>query len=182
MTEIVSVTQSDLVETKALEAEENKIVEVINSPRRIEEVLSPIESVASGVIVKPKKPTNAPFNTPTLLIEKSKYFDKCYLEVVKTLDTRITASNMIKIISQCMKIVQTFTKLNGIEKKDLVIDVVQKLIRDSDHDEVLEDILIDMLEKIGHPVIDTIIVASKGKFFSNMKRGIMKWMKGCCCC
>ena len=79
-----------------------------------------------------------------------------------------------------MKIVQSFTKLNGVEKKDLVIDVVQKLIRDSDHDEVLEDILIDMLEKIGHPVIDTIIVASKGKFFSNMKRGIMKWMKGCC--
>lgn len=181
MTEIVSVvTQSDLVEAKGLEAEENKIVEVINSPRRIEEVSSPVESIASDVIVKPKKPKNAPFNTPVLLIEKSKYFDKCYLEVVKTLDTRITASNMVKIISQCMKIVQTFTKLNGVEKKDLVIDVVQKLIRDSDHDEVLEDILIDMLEKIGHPVIDTIIVASKGKFFSNMKRGIMKWMKGCC--
>lgn len=179
MTEIVSVsvTQSDLVETKGLETEENKIVEVINSPLRIEEVPSPVESIES---VKPKKPTNAPFNTPALLIEKSKYFDKCYLEVVKTLDTRITASNMVKIISQCMKIVQSFTKLNGVEKKDLVIDVVQKLIRDSDHDEVLEDILIDMLEKIGHPVIDTIIVASKGKFFSNMKRGIMKWMKGCC--
>ena len=178
MTEIVSA----LVDTKGLEAEENKIVEVINSPRRVEESLSPAETIASDVMVKPKKPKNAPFNTPALLIEKSKYFDKCYLEVVKTLDTRITASNMVKIISQCMKIVQTFTKLNGVEKKDLVIDVVQKLIRDSDHNEVLEDVLIDMLEKIGHPVIDTIIVASKGKFFSNMKRGIMKWMKECCCC
>lgn len=176
MTEIVSA----LVDTKGVEAEENKIVEVINSPRRIEEPSSPAETIASDVIVKPKKPKNAPFNTPALLIEKSKYFDKCYLEVVKTLDTRITASNMVKIISQCMKIVQSFNKLNGVEKKDLVIDVVQKLIRDSDHDEVLEDVLIDMLEKIGHPVIDTIIVASKGKFFSNMKRGIMKWMKGCC--
>lgn len=174
MTEIVSVS------VEAKEPEENNIVEVINSPRRIEEETVLSEAIASDVIVKPKKPKNAPFNTPALLIEKSKYFDKCYLEVVKTLDTRITASNMIKIISQCMKIVQTFTKLNGVEKKDLVIDVVQKLIRDSDHDEVLEDILIDMLEKIGHPVIDTIIVASKGKFFSNMKRGIMKWMKGCC--
>jgi hypothetical protein len=174
MTEIVSVS------VEAKEPEENNIVEVINSPRRIEEETVLSEAIASDVIVKPKKPKNAPFNTPALLIEKSKYFDKCYLEVVKTLDTRITASNMIKIISQCMKIVQTFTKLNGVEKKDLVIDVVQKLIRDSDHDEVLEDVLIDMLEKIGHPVIDTIIVASKGKFFSNMKRGIMKWMKGCC--
>ena len=174
MTEIVSVS------VEAKEPEENNIVEVINSPRRIEEETVLSEAIASDVIVKPKKPNNAPFNTPALLIEKSKYFDKCYLEVVKTLDTRITASNMIKIISQCMKIVQTFTKLNGVEKEDLVIDVVQKLIRDSDHDEVLEDVLIDMLEKIGHPVIDTIIVASKGKFFSNMKRGIMKWMKGCC--
>lgn len=173
MTEIVSVS------VEAKEPEENNIVEVINSPRRIEEETVLSEAIASDVIVKPKKPKNAPFNTPALLIEKSKYFDKCYLEVVKTLDTRITASNMVKIISQCMKIVQTFTKLNGVEKKDLVIDVVQKLIRDSDHDEVLEDVLIDMLEKIGHPVIDTIIVASKGKFFSNMKRGIMKWMKGC---
>ena len=169
-----------LVDTKGVEAEENKIVEVINSPRHIEEPSSPAETIASDVMVKPKKPKNAPFNTPALLIEKSKYFDKCYLEVVKTLDTRITASNMVKIISQCMKIVQSFNKLNGVEKKDLVIDVVQKLIRDSDHDEVLEDVLIDMLEKIGHPVIDTIIVASKGKFFSNMKRGIMKWMKECC--
>jgi hypothetical protein len=176
MTEIVSVS------VEAKEPEENNIVEVINSPRRIEEETVLSEAIASDVIVKPKKPKNAPFNTPALLIEKSKYFDKCYLEVVKTLDTRITASNMVKIISQCMKIVQTFTKLNGVEKKDLVIDVVQKLIRDSDHDEVLEDVLIDMLEKIGHPVIDTIIVASKGKFFSNMKRGIMKWMKECCCC
>ena len=47
-----------------------------------------------------------------------------------------------------MKIVQSFTKLNGVEKKDLVIDVVQKLIRDSDHDEKLENALIDILEKI----------------------------------
>ena len=120
------------------------------------------------------------FNTPTLLVEKNKYFDNCYDQVVKTLDTRITVSNIVKIITQCMKVVQSFKKLNGIEKKDLVIDVVQRLIRDSDHDENLENALIEILEKIGHPLIDTVIVASKGKFFTNIKSGFMKWVKGCC--
>ena len=117
-----------------------------------------------------------PFNTPVLLVEKNKYFDNCYDQVVKTLDTRITVSNIVKIITQCMKVVQSFKKLNGIEKKDLVIDVVQRLIRDSDHDENLENALIEILEKIGHPLIDTVIVASKGKLFTNLRTGCMKWM------
>ena len=77
-----------------------------------------------------------------------------------------------------MRIVQTFNKLTGAEKKDLVIDVVQKLIKDSDHNEEYENILIEILENIGHPIIDTIIVASKGKFFNNLKNKCFIWM-GC---
>ena len=101
------------------------------------------------------------------LKKQSEYFQKCYTTILKTMDTKITLSNIVKIITQCMKIVQTFKKLNGTEKKDLVIDVVQKLIRDSDHNEKLEDALIEILEKIGHPMIDAVIIASKGKFFRN---------------
>ena len=139
--------------------------ETINSPR--------LRTPPPSTRVSPRK---QPFNTPVLLVEKTKYFDNCYDQVVKTLDTRITLSNIVKIITQCMKVVQSFKKLNGIEKKDLVIDVVQRLIRDSDHDENLENALIDILEKIGHPLIDTVIVASKGKFFANLRTGCMKWI------
>ena len=144
------------------------VSDTINSPR----LQTPPPSIDSS-------PKRLSLNN-TLVVEKNKYFDSCYTQILKTLDTRITISNIVKIITQCMKIVQSFTKLNGVEKKDLVIDVVQKLIRDSDHDEKLENALIDILEKIGHPVIDTVIVASKGKFFTNIKSGFMKWVKGCC--
>lgn len=106
-------------------------------------------------------------------------FDKCYDHIIKTMDTKITMNNIIKIIAQCMKVVQTFDKLNGIEKKDLVIDVLQKMIKDSDHNEDLENILIDVLERIGHPVIDTLIAASKGKLFGKLKKRWCGWIKGC---
>tara|TARA_B110000261_G_C13072545_1_gene352816 strand:- start:1587 stop:1958 length:372 start_codon:yes stop_codon:yes gene_type:complete len=101
------------------------------------------------------------------------FVNECYAIMIKSLDTKITLSNIVKIITQCMKIVQTFKKLNGIEKKDLVIDVVQKLIRGSDHNEEVEDILIDILEKIGHPIIDTIVIASKGGFFYRFTK--LRW-------
>ena len=144
------------------------VAETINSPR--------LRTPPSSRSVSPRKQAS---KTPVLVVDKNKYFDNCYDQVVMTLDTRITLSNIVKIITHCMKIVQSFSKLNGVEKKDLVIDVVQKLIRDSDHDEKLENALIDVLEKIGHPLIDTVIVASKGKFFTNLRTGCVKWMKGC---
>ena len=100
---------------------------------------------------------------------KDEYFDICYQQLSNLLDSKISLKNIVKRITQCMKIVENFKKLNGVEKKDLVIDVLQKLIRDSDNDEILENILIDTLEAVGHPMIDTIIAASKGKLFSNLK-------------
>lgn len=102
-------------------------------------------------------------------ITKDEYFDICYHQLSNLLDSKISLRNIVKRITQCMKIVENFKKLNGVEKKDLVIDVMQKLIRDSDNDETVETILIDTLEAVGHPMIDTIIAASKGKFFSNLK-------------
>ena len=76
-----------------------------------------------------------------------------------------------------MKIVQTYHKLNGFEKKELVIDLLQKLIKDGDNDENLENALIEMLEHVGNPMIDAIIVASKGKFFSTMRLKFKKLFK-----
>jgi hypothetical protein len=100
----------------------------------------------------------------------TEYFDKCYNSVVQTLNmniSQIELRNIVPIITMAMTIVQTFKKLNGAEKKDLVIDVVQKLIRDSDHNEHLENALIQVVDNIGHPLIDTLIMATKGKFFQS---------------
>ena len=118
-----------------------------------------------------------PLPQTSIIIKESideSYFDICYNQLSNILDSKITLKNIVKRISQCMKIVENFKKLNGIEKKDLVIDVMQKLIRDSDNDETIENILIDTLEAVGHPIIDTIIIASKGKFFTTLKSKFIK--------
>lgn len=107
--------------------------------------------------------------------EQSEYFKTCYGTVLQTLNTNIHLSNIVDIITQSMQIVQSFKKLNGVEKKDLVIDVVQKLIKDSDHNAHLEDTLIEILENIGHPMIDAVIMASKGKFFSSIWKKRCRW-------
>ena len=133
-------------------------------------------TVLERIVLKENKSTMQEINKQ--LKEQNEYFDKCYSTILKTINTKITLSNIVKIITQCMKIVQTFKKLNGTEKKDLVIDVVQKLIRDSDHNEKLEDALIEILEKIGHPMIDAVIVATKGRFFRNFN---FNKLKALCC-
>jgi hypothetical protein len=107
------------------------------------------------------------------------YFNSCYNELTSMIDSKITRQNFVKKTTQCMKIVQTYSKLNGFEKKELVIDVLQKLIKDGDNDEHLENALIEMLEYVGHPMIDAIIVASKGKFFSIFKSKCMNIFKCC---
>jgi hypothetical protein len=105
------------------------------------------------------------------------YFNSCYNELTSLIDSKITLKNFVKKTTQCMKIVQTYHKLNGFEKKELVIDLLQKLIKDGDNDENLENALIEMLEHVGHPMIDAIIVASKGKFFSTVRLKFKKLFK-----
>lgn len=105
------------------------------------------------------------------------YFNSCYHELTSLIDSKITLKNFVKKTTQCMKIVQTYHKLNGFEKKELVIDLLQKLIKDGDNDENLENALIEMLEHVGHPMIDAIIVASKGKFFSTVRLKFKKLFK-----
>lgn len=109
------------------------------------------------------------------------YFNSCYNELTSLIDSKITLKNFVKKTTQCMKIVQTYHKLNGFEKKELVIDVLQKLIKDGDNDENLENALVEMLEHVGHPMIDAIIVASKGKFFSTVCLKFKKMFKCCGC-
>jgi hypothetical protein len=109
------------------------------------------------------------------------YFNSCYNELTSLIDSKITLKNFVKKTTQCMKIVQTYHKLNGFEKKELVIDVLQKLIKDGDNDENLENALVEMLEHVGHPMIDAIIVASKGKFFSTVRLKLKKLFKCCGC-
>jgi hypothetical protein len=107
------------------------------------------------------------------------YFNSCYHELTSMIDSKLTRHNFVKKTTQCMKIVQTYSKLNGFEKKELVIDVLQKLIKDGDNDENLENALIEMLEYVGHPMIDAIIVASKGKFFSIFRLKFKNLFKSC---
>lgn len=105
---------------------------------------------------------------------KEDYFDACFDQLSNILDSDINLRNIVKKITQCMKIVESFKKLSGVEKKDLVIDVMQKLIRESNNDENIENMLIETLEHVGHPMIDTIIAATKGKVFKSFSAKMIK--------
>ncbi len=59
-------------------------------------------------------------------------FDEIYSKVLRTIKTKeIQVSNLVTIATSAMTIVQKYPTLTGTEKKNLVIDIIQKIIDDT---------------------------------------------------
>ena len=106
--------------------------------------------------------------------------DECVDKIGQRLDAKVTIGNVIALIVTSMEVVETYSKINGAKKKEVVLSIIQKLIRDSDHDELMKECIGDILDKVGEPCIDAIIIASKGRLFLNLRKSIYKTIKQCC--
>ena len=95
-------------------------------------------------------------------------FDQAYEEATKIVDKNdLTVQNVVLLIANIMQFVEKVEGIEGMEKKALVIDVLVKVIEESDLDEETEENLSNFIENSLPEVIDVIIAASKHKFDLN---------------
>lgn len=99
-------------------------------------------------------------------IHTSEYF-QCALESVqlKMMPDTINANNIVITIVRLIKIVEKYKNINGLEKKNLVVSVVLRLVQVSDIDSALKNNLTNITLNTGNQIIDAIIFATKGKVF-----------------
>jgi hypothetical protein len=101
-------------------------------------------------------------------IHTSEYF-QCALESIqiKMMSDTINTNNIVITIVRLIKIVERYKNVNGLEKKNLVISVILRLIQMSDLDNTSKNYLTNITLNTGYQIIDAIIFATKGKVFRN---------------
>jgi len=102
-------------------------------------------------------------------IHTSEYF-QCALESIqiKMMSDTINTNNIVITIVRLIKIVERYKNINGLEKKNLVISVVLRLIQISDLDNTSKNYLTNITLNTGYQIIDAIVFATKGKVFRNI--------------
>ena len=88
----------------------------------------------------------------------------------------ITLSTIVQVTAHLMQLVETITKLNGFEKKQLVLQALRVLIEEiadeKDPNESQEKIILErVLEALLPTVIDQLIVVERGQLKFNKKCG-----------
>ena len=99
---------------------------------------------------------------------KNELFDQCYqLLKLKTNNTEINITNIMDIVKFSMEVVET-SKAKGKEQKNLVIELVEQIVRDAPISDDKEKFLLDMISNgvLSH-TIDLVIDASKGNLNIN---------------
>lgn len=96
------------------------------------------------------------------------YVDQLVASIDSTLgpNGRITSLNLLSICINCMRLVESFPELKGIQKKDLVIKAITKMDSDS--------VIINMLPEM----IDTVINLEKGTI--TVSQAVAETAVGCC--
>lgn len=104
--------------------------------------------------------------------------DGIYENVLGMVEAKdVKAANIISIAALTMKLVEQVPGLTGQQKKDIVIEVIKKLIDEtplSDEEVAAVNLVVDVTLPI---VIDTIVSASRGELNLNEH---LNSMKKCC--
>ena len=90
--------------------------------------------------------------------------------------------NIFMIVTQIMYIVGSYPSLNGIQKKEIVIEVIQIIItkyRDTETDMKVPDLFINMVLYLIPSVINTLVSVSEGVFNINK---VNKCFSSCIIC
>lgn len=106
-------------------------------------------------------------------------FEQCYMELKDKLDAKLNFGNFIAFIVTTMELVETYKTLNGLQKKQLVLFVCDRVVEESEYPEDLKDNIQTVIKNIGPNIIDALIIASKGKLILNAKKQCMKSFKSC---
>lgn len=101
-------------------------------------------------------------------------FEECYEAIKDKLDNKLTVGNLVAFIVLTMEVVEKYKGLNGLQKKQMVLYVCDRVVVDSDHPEELKEGIQTVIATVGPNVIDALIFASKGKLILNAKKKFKK--------
>jgi hypothetical protein len=91
-------------------------------------------------------------------------------------EKKISASTIHLVLKECMEIVENFNN-TGVEKKEYVITIIKKVVKDLVENEEEERIILALIDKkVLENTMDLIILASKGKFNINNKKTQKKFV------
>jgi hypothetical protein len=114
----------------------------------------------SEINLKIKKEANFP-----------EYAEKLYLELEEMIKNRnITTVNIVNICLSLMMIVETFPNLNGPKKKLIVLETLEKLVKQQIEDKNEADSLILIIKLTLPSVIDTFVGLDKNKIKIQSKK------------
>jgi hypothetical protein len=103
-------------------------------------------------------------------------FDKLYDTVYKSIETdHITTSDLIVIVTKTMVLVQRYPNMTGLEKKQLVVKICQKIVATELVPEADREAMIQFIDVALPPTIDMIVAAYNHKF------DLSKLRSRCCC-
>lgn len=95
---------------------------------------------------------------------------------------KVNSLQLTLLVKECVEYANSFKKLKGVQKKEVVVvllnDVFEDLVEESDMDDTIKVIVLDLIETAVEPAIDlAIFVAKQGlkvdkkkvkKFFSKL--------------
>jgi len=122
-------------------------------------------------------------------MSEDNFFEKCFQEVFEqaqeVVDKRgLSMRNIVFVVTHLMQVVEKMDGLTGPDKKELIINVVEKLLETTDLDDHLKDSLKDFVDTTLPSTIEVIVSASKNQLDLNkvVKRGskIMNMLKCQC--
>ena len=90
-------------------------------------------------------------------------------------DRKITVTNIVSVVTLLMKTVDKYTDVKGIQKKELVLAVVTKVVNETMSDDDERNNILYVVEGVLPTVIDTIIQVDKGQLLIKLKKTCFSW-------
>ena len=108
---------------------------------------------------------------PNTRDKKVAIYSAGFHKLVKSVDvTDITLDTIVMIIIKSIEITDGYKSLSGMEKKNMVIAIVNLLVKRYVSNESIRSPIIDFVDSFGNAVIDSVISVSKNKFKINSKK------------
>ena len=107
---------------------------------------------------------------------------KTLYEEVKNLlaDSKLSPSNVVTIVVSLMQLIEKYSELSGLQKKQVVLEALNMLIDDS-NDNVEDAAQLKLLVQVTLPtVIDTIVSVDRKQLQIKLKK-VYKFLHKVCC-
>lgn len=106
---------------------------------------------------------------------------KCAEELLNAYEeTELSFVSVVNVITKTVELVESYCKVPGKDKKEIVIRVVVGFLEKRIEDKAQRDSLVDFVETVGDNIIDVIVFASKGGLRVNIGKSLSFLRKNCC--